>query len=289
MHDPDPSKESFKKTLTKFNSSKLFLIILFTAFFWISGNSSASANTTTLSGKFTGLPNEDVYGYAWVEKKVSGSWIEIESAVTKDIYKEGDYSLNITEAVGTTIRVWSYFQGTTASYLSVSSEFNLTAGTQVRNFAVNSINIQLNLSNSLACNRTWAVASSTNLSESRFGEGIWAPIVSGIVKFAVPSGFEFSISGTCNGNISFDSSATSTSSLQTISVTISSPNITGKISGITNSTNFYGYVQKKNVEDASSSWQISEYSFYPNNQGNYALGLPLGTYKSLQLAIQISS
>ncbi len=279
MHDPDPSKESFKKTLTKFNSSKLFLIILFTAFFWISGNSSASANTTTLSGKFTGLPNEDVYGYAWVEKKVSGSWIEIESAVTKDIYKEGDYSLNITEAVGTTIRVWSYFQGTTASYLSVSSEFNLTAGTQVRNFAVNSINIQLNLSNSLACNRTWAVASSTNLSESRFGEGIWAPIVSGIVKFAVPSGFEFSISGTCNGNISFDSSATSTSSLQTISVTISSPNITGKISGITNSTNFYGYVQKKNVEDASSSWQNSKYSFYPNNQGNYALGLPLGTYR----------
>jgi hypothetical protein len=279
MADPEPSKKNSTISLRKLTPRNLLLIIVFTAFFWISESSSASANTTTLSGKFTGLPNEDVYGYAWVEKKVSGSWIEIESSYTKDIYKEGDYSLDISEAVGTTIRVWSYFQGTTASYLSVSTEFDLTAGTQVRNFAVSSINIQLDLSNSLACNRTWAVASSTNLSESRFSEGIWAPIVSGTVKFAVPSGLNFTISGTCNGNISFESSVTSTSSLQTIAVTISTPNVTGKITGITDSTNFYGYVQKKNVEDASNTWQNSKYSFYPNNEGNYALGLPLGTYR----------
>jgi hypothetical protein len=221
------------------------------------GNSFASANTTTLSGKFTGIPDEDVYGYAWVQKKVSGSWVDTDSGYTKDIYKEGNYSFEISEAVGTTIRVWSNFQGTNGSYLSISSEFELTAGAQSRDIPIGSVNIQLNLSNSLACNGGWANASSTGLVSDRLGEeGVWAPILSGVVKFAVPSGLGYTISGNCNGNITYETTLTSTTNLQTVAVTVSTPNVTGKISGFTNTNNFYASVQTKNTADASATWQI---------------------------------
>ena len=52
MADPEPSKKNSAISLGKLIPRNLLLIIVFTAFFWISESSSASANTTTLSGKF---------------------------------------------------------------------------------------------------------------------------------------------------------------------------------------------------------------------------------------------
>jgi hypothetical protein len=100
------------------------------------------------------------------------------------------------------------------------------------------------------------------------------------VQFSLPTSKTYTFSGSCNGNLTFSISKIASSVLQTISVSVSSPNLTGKIAGITSMSDIWGTVQSKTGVSGESYTEWTDlYWFNTDSKGNYALGIPEGTYR----------
>jgi hypothetical protein len=205
--------------------------------------------------------------------------VEITSSYTKDLYAGQGYTINLGEATGSDVRIWAQFGSTGNAYLSGGESFTVSSTSITKNFSLGSINFTINTSNALACSNGSVNAKSTTAGTSdKFG--VWATInESGTANLSLPSGYTFNLNGRCNGDISFTSSKTASGSLQTIPITIPTPNLTGTISGITASSSIYGIVQSRIFDGISTRWQQVKYGFSTNNSGQYAINLPAGTYR----------
>ena len=254
--------------------STLFLALLYQ----LTSTSSAVAAPTVVTGTISGIP-EGSYGIAWAEKYISGEWVEITSSYTKDLYAGQGYTINLGESTGSDVRIWAQFGSTGNAYLSGTDSFTVNSTSITKNFSLAAINFTLNMSNALACtNGSINARSTTTGTSDKFG--VWATInESGTANLSLPVGFSFNLQGRCNGDITFTSSKTATNSLQTIPITIATPNLTGTISGITSRNTIWGSVQSKVFDGAGSSWNNTKYGFSTNESGQFALNLPQGTYR----------
>ena len=269
-------------TASPSNAIKFFLLTLagiFAGFiFAIFSASSASAAPTTVTGTITGVPDNS-WGMAWGEKLVSGSWIEITSSYTKDLQKGQPYSVNLGEVSGLDVRIWTQFGSEGEGYIGGTDSFTVTSTSMTKNFTLNPTNYKFVASNPLACSNGWITATTTDAGYSE-SFAVTAPINdSGVATFSVPVGINFTFAGRCNGDITFEVTNLSTSSLQTIPVTISTPNVVGTISGLTSSNQIYGQVQSQIFNGIGTRWSYGDYSFGTNASGQFALNLPEGTYR----------
>lgn len=257
----------------------LTLIGLFASFaLSIFSASSANAAPTTVTGTISGIP-DDGYGIAWAEKYISGDWVDIASAYTKDIYKGTTYTLNLGEVSGSTVRVWTQVGGTNTGYLAGSDSFTVTSTSMTKNITLAPINYKFTVSNTLACSSGTINAKPANVGYSeRFSAGAQFD-ETGTVNLSVPPAIDFVFSGNCNGDIAYEIAGTSTNSLQNIPVTIATPNVVGTITGITSKYSIFGQVQSQFFDGFGNTWRGVKYSFRPNDSGQFALNLPNGTYR----------
>jgi hypothetical protein len=262
-----------------FRFAFLSLIGIFAGFvFTIFGASSAHAAPTTITGTISGIP-DDAWGMAWGEKFVSGNWVEISSSYTKDLYKGQPYSVNLGEVSGLSVRVWAQFGSSSGSYIAGTDTFTVTSTSMTKNFSLLPFNYKFNVSNALACLNS-SISASTN--DSGYSERFTLSAVineTGTANISVPPAINFIFLGRCNGDITFEVTNLSTNSLQTIPITIATPNVVGTISGVTSTKRVYGQVQSQTFNGADTKWRGGEYSFGTNSSGQFALNLPEGTYR----------
>jgi len=222
---------------------------------------------------------DDAYGIAWAEKYISGEWVDINGSYTKDIYKDQTYSINLGEATGSSVRIWAQFGNVGTSYLTGGDSFTVSTTSISRNISLSPLNYKFTVSNILACSNAWinAVPADSGYSE-RFTVGTQLN-ETGTANISVPPGISFTFSGHCNGDITFDVTSTSTSSLQTIPITIPTPNVVGTISGITLAGSVWGQIQSQISDGVTTNWRGVKYGFGTNSSGQFALNLPEGTYR----------
>lgn len=270
---------------SKVSPSPFFRVLLYSIttlfvslLFGLLSSSQASAAPTVVTGTISGIP-EDSYGIAWAEKYISGEWVEITTSYTKGLYKGQGYTINLGEASGSDVRIWAQFGSTGFGYLSGTDSFTVTSTSITRNFSLAAPNFRVEVSNALACsNASVNAKSSTTGTSDKFG--VWASFnETGTVSLSLPVGYSFNLIGNCNGNITFNSAKTATSSLQEVPITIATPNVTGTISGITSKTTANGRVQSKIFDGTSTKWQSIKYGFSTNSAGQFAMNLPAGTYR----------
>jgi len=270
------SKFSLRASLRFFSylASTLFVSFLF----GFISSSSASAAPTVVTGTISGIP-DDSYGIAWAEKYISGEWVEITASYTKDLYKGQGYKVNLGEASGSDVRIWAQFGSTGSGFISGTDSFTVTSTAMTKNFSLAVANFQVNVSNPLACSRgSINVKSSTAGTSDKFG--LWAQMnETGTVNLSLPVGYSFDLVGKCNGDISFSSAVTATSTLQTVPITIATPNVVGTISGITSKADIDGRVQSRIFDGISTKWRTVKDGFSTNNAGQFAMNLPVGTYR----------
>jgi len=257
----------------------LTLIGIFAGFiFAIFSAGSANAAPTTVTGTVSGVP-DDYWGMAWGEKYIDSDWVEITSSYTKDLNKGQSFTINLGEVTGSAVRIWIMFNGTGTGYLTGGDSFTVTSTSMTKNFALNSFNYNFAVSNPLAClNGGVSVATSDPGYSDRFKVGAQIN-ETGVATLSVPSGVNFVFSGRCNGDITFEVTSLSTNTLQAFPVTIATPNVVGRITGITTSNSIYGQVQSRIFNGVDTNWRDEDYSYNTNSSGQYALNLPAGTYR----------
>ncbi len=255
-----------------------FSTLILALFYQLTSTSSAVAAPTVVTGTISGIP-EGSYGIAWAEKYISGEWVEITSSYTKDLVAGEGYTVNLGEVTGSDIRIWAQFGSTGSAYLSGGDSFTVSSTSITKNWSLGAINFTVNTSNALACRNGYINAKPTSTGFSdKFG--VWATInESGTANLSLPVGYSFNLNGRCNGDITFTSSKTASSSLQTIPITISTPNLTGTISGITAGSSINGIVQSRVFDGISTKWQQNKYGFSTNDSGQFAINLPPGVYR----------
>jgi len=248
-----------------------FIFLIFSAGF-------ASAAPTTVTGTITGIP-DDSWGMAWGEKLVSGNWVEISSSYTKDLRKGAPYSVSLGEVSGSTVRIWAQFGSNGGAYIAGTDSFTVTSTSMTKNFTLSPFNYKLEISNPLACSTGFI--SITTLDDG-FTERFSASAGindTGVANLSLPSSVNYVFSGRCNGDITFVVNSLSTSNLQTVPITIATPNVIGTISGVTSGNRIYGQVQSQIYNGIDTKWRNSEYSYSTNSSGQFALNLPTGTYR----------
>ena len=246
--------------------------------FTIFSATSASAAPTTVTGTISGIP-DDYWGMAWAEKYIGSDWVEIATSYTKDLYKGQPYTVNLGEATGSAVRIWAMFNGPGTGYLTGGDSFTVTSTSMTKNLALTPFNYKFVASNTLAC-LNGGVSATT--SDPGFSDkfNISTPInETGVATLSVPAGINFVFSGRCNGDISFEVTSLSTNTLQAFPVTIATPNVVGRITGITTSNSIYGQVQSLIYNGIDTNWRDGDYSFGTNSSGQFALNLPAGTYR----------
>jgi hypothetical protein len=257
----------------------LTLIGIFAGFiFAIFSAGSANAAPTTVTGTITGIP-DDSWGMAWGEKLVSGNWVEITSSYTKDLRKDVPYSVSLGEVTGSTVRIWAQFGSNGGGYIAGTDSFTVTSTSMTKNFTLSPFNYKLEISNPLACSTGFI--SITTLDDG-FTERFSASAGindTGVANLSLPSSVNYVFSGRCNGDITFAVNSLSTSNLQTIPVSIATPNVIGTISGVTSGNRIYGQVQSQIYNGIDTKWRNSEYNYSTNSSGQFALNLPVGTYR----------
>lgn len=254
------------------------LTLFVSLLFGLSSSNQASAAPTVVTGTISGIP-DDSYGIAWAEKYISGEWVEITTSYTKDLYKGQGYKINLGEASGSDVRIWAQFESTGSGYLSGTDSFSVTSTAITKNFSLAAANFKVDVSNPLACSSgSINVKSSTIGTSDKFG--LWAQMnETGTVNLSLPVGYSFDLEGKCNGDISFSSAVTATSTLQAVPITIATPNVVGTISGITSKADVNGRVQSRISDGTSTNWRTVKDSFSTNNTGQFAMNLPVGTYR----------
>jgi len=263
----------FHISIFKFVSTLLFPLALM-----ILVAQPSHAAGTSVTGTISGIP-KDSYGIAWAEKYISGDWVEISASYTKDITSPGNYTIDLGDSLGSDVRIWAQFSGTGLAYLTGSDSFTVSSSTMTKNLSLGTPNVSLTFSNPLACNAgSISADSASGGMPNNFS--LWAGInESGTVNLKLPTGYTFKISGHCNGDIAISDSVTTTSSLQSRSISIPTPNVSGTISGITSSTSVYVQVQSIITEGSTTRWANCEYGLLPNNSGQYLINLPQGSYR----------
>jgi hypothetical protein len=276
--------DSSRKQLLKMTSVKrafrTFLYslagVFFTLFFSVFSSSSAQAAPTVVTGTISGIP-DGAWGLAWAEKYISGEWVEITSSYTKEF--GSNFQIELGEATGSDVRIWARYGRDGEGYLSGTDSFTVTSTSMTKNFSLGAINVEVNVSNTLAC-ANGSVNALPALDGMSNNFALWANInESGTSKLSLPLGYTFNLKGRCNGDISFTTSKTASGSLQVVPITIATPNITGTISGITSRSSISGMVQSKVFDGVSTKWQHIKFSFSTNDSGQFAMNLPQGTYR----------
>ena len=253
-------------------------IIFFSLLATYFSSSTAHAAPTTVTGTISNIPTD---GYAWArgEKKVGDNWVIIPTAYDKDLQSTGTYTLNLGEVTGSQIRVW-VFVDSGNGYLLGGDAITVSSTSITKNFTVGSINVKLQASNPDHCiNGSSGLRFSTPSSGPNGDEVLWAAMnSSGVANFSLPAGNEIVFRVFCGGGDPTEVTVTTTSSLQTISVTVPTPNLVGTISGVTSSNDVWGCLEKL-VSSGSTSQYECQAKLSTNNAGKFAIKAEQGTYR----------
>jgi hypothetical protein len=254
-------------------------IIFFSLLATYFSSSTAHAAPTTVTGTISNIPADS---YVWVtgEKKVGDNWINIPTALASDIQITGTYTLNLGEVTGSQIRVW-VFVDSGSGYLLGGDAITVSSTSITKNFTVGSINIKLQASNPDHCIHGSAGLSFSTPSAGPIGDEIvWATFgSSGIANFSLPAGNEIIFRVHCGGGKdSIEVAVTTTSSLQTISVTTPTPNLVGTVSGITSHNEVRGCLEKL-ISSSSQNFYQCQVGIPVNGSGKFASKVEQGTYR----------
>jgi len=253
-------------------------IIFFSLLATYFSSSTAHAAPTTVSGIISNIPAN---AYVWVtgEKKVGDNWINIPSARVDDVPITGSYSLNLGEVTGSQIRVWA-FVDSGSGYLLGGDVITVSSTAITKNFTVGSINVKLQTSNPDHCIKGSAGLSFSTPSAGPIGDEIvWATFnSSGLANFLLPAGNEIVFRVFCGGADPVEVTATTTSVLQTIPVTVPIPNLVGTVSGISSTNDVWGCIEKLMSAGSNSRYEC-QYGMSVNNSGLFGVKIPQGTYR----------
>ena len=253
-------------------------IIFFSLIATYFSSSTAHAAPTTVTGTISNIPAD---AYVWVtgEKKVGDNWIPIPGARVDDIQISGSYSLNVGEVTGSQIRVWAFIDSG-SGYLLGGDVTTVSSTSITKNFTVGSINVKLQASTADHCINGSAGLSFSTPSAGPIGDEIvWATFnSSGIANFLLPVGNEIIFRVFCGGADPIEVTVTTTSVLQTIPVTVPTPNLIGIISGVSSTSDLQGCLEVQ-VTSGSSTRYECKYGFSINSSGKFAVKVPQGTYR----------
>jgi hypothetical protein len=253
-------------------------IVFFSFLVTYFSTNTAHAAPTTITGTISNIPT-DAYVQVKGEIKVGDTWVDIPGAWTDKLQETGGYSLNLGEATGSQIRVW-VLADTGSSYLTGGNPVTVNSTSITKNFTFGSINVKLQASNPDHCINGSAGATFSDLSEGALlSDSIYASMnLSGIASFSLPTGNEIVFRVYCGSKDLTEVTVTTTSSLQTITVTAPTPNLVGTISGITNGYDVWGCVEKL-VSTAGPNRFQCQIGISLNNSGKFAARLNQGTYR----------
>jgi hypothetical protein len=255
-------------------------IIFFSLLATYFSSSTAHAAPTTVTGTISNIP-ADAYVWATGEKKVGDNWVRIESAYDKEIQNTGVYNLSLGEVAGSQIRVWIRIESPSGGYLLGGDATTVSSTSITKNYSSGIINIKLQANNASYCINGSVGANFVN-STAGPAEDPQAPSATfsstGIANLSLPAGYDFNFTIYCGGSENPQVSATTTSVLQTIPVTVPIPNLVGTVSGISSTNDVWGCIEKL-VSAGSNSRYECQYGMSVNNSGLFGVKIPQGTYR----------
>jgi large repetitive protein len=238
----------------------------------------AHAAPTTITGTISSIPT-DAYVQVKGEKKVGDTWVDIPGGWTDNYTGVGNYSLNLGEVTGSQIRVW-VLADTGSSYLTGGDPITVNSTSITKNFTFGSINVKLQASNPDHCINGSAQATFSDLSYGTWlADSIYASMnSSGIASFSLPAGEEIVFRVYCGSKDLTEVTVTTTSSVQTVTVTPPTPNLVGTISGITNGYDVWGCLEKLIISGTTNLFQCRA-KVSVNDAGKFATKAEQGTYR----------
>ena len=252
-------------------------IIFFTLLVTYFSSNTAQAAPTTVTGTISNIPT-DAYAWARGEKKVGDDWVSIPSAYDKDLQSTGSYTLNLGEVTGSQIRVWVFIDSG-SGYLVGGDPITVNSTSITKNLTVGGINVKLQASNPDHCINGSSGLRFSDPSSGPNDDSVWATLnSSGIANFSLPAGNEVTFKVYCGGGESTELIVNTTSSLQTISVTVPTPNIVGTLSGVSSSNDVWGCLEKL-VSSGSTNRYQCQVKMSVNNSGKFAIKADQGTYR----------
>lgn len=266
------------EVFTSTNLLRALGIIFFTLLVNYFSSSSAHAAPTTVTGTISNIP-ADAYAWVTAEKKVGSNWINIPGARADDIPVTGSYSLNLGEVTGSQIRLWAFIDSGNG-YLMGGDVITVSSTSITKNFTVGSINVKLQASTADHCINGSAGLRFSTLSEGPIGDEIvWATMTSaGVANFSLPAGNEIILSVFCSSKEPIELTVNTTSSLQTVSVTVPTPNIVGTLAGVSSSGDVWGCLEKL-VSTGGTNRYECRLGISVSNSGKFAIKADQGTYR----------
>ncbi len=242
----DSSRPFFILPLLKFLTylfSTLILGILLSA----ATSTAANAAATTITGKISGVPSGS-WGLSWAEKKVDGEWIRIDGSVDKFDGALGKYTAKIGEENGSLVRIWVIMSNQPGStYVLGGQEFTVSRTSEVKNLSAGAINLRLSIAGvkqKIACSTSWVSLTSEDFPSNK-GYTPNVTFKDGVGNLSLPAGKTYQISGYCGKSKQIALSVEVTSTLKNVEIELPEPNVTGSVSGISDSSSAYGVVQRK--------------------------------------------
>jgi hypothetical protein len=259
---------------------RAFGIIFFSLVATFFSAHAAHAAPTTITGTISNIP-ADAYVSAKAEKKIGDNWVDIPKAWVGDLQASGTYSLNLGEATGSQIRVWIYAENGNG-YLLGSDPITVNSTSITKNFTFESINVKLQVSNPDHCiNGSVAFRFNSPSSGPTQSDLVYANVnSSGVASFSLPTGQSIVFSVYCGSGNPTEVTVTTTSSLQTVSVTVPTPNLVGTVSGVTNSSDVWGCLEKLVSSGSVNRFQCQA-KLSVSNSGKFGIKTEQGTYRIL--------
>jgi hypothetical protein len=262
-------------------TKKLVALFVFVASFLFIGaiaSSQAQAADTTVSGTVSTLTNFES-GFVWAETQSGSSWRFV-VGTNKDIKSDGNYSMDLEGLDGSTVRIAAYAKLSSGSYIKLGDSFTLTTGTTTKNLTLGALNLKINVTPAVACYGSYFWLEQNVWDTAKW---LWIPFSipsGGVVNLSLPAGSSYDFNGSCNGEMPYSTTFTTTSSLQTINVNAGTANISGTVSGVTSADDVIGMVQAKETPwgDVHTDWQ-DIWEIKVTNDGRYAVKVPAGTYR----------
>jgi len=237
--------------------------------------STAQAAPTTVTGTISNIPT-DAYVWAFAEKRVGDDWVNIPGAYVDAL--QNTYSLNLGEVTGAQIRIWLRAD-TGNGYLIGGDSITVNSTSITKNFTFENINVKLQASNPDHCIYGSVGSRFSEPSSGPTQEAAWATInSSGIANFLMPTGQEIVFSVYCGSGEPTEVTVNTTSSLQTITVNVPTPNLVGTLSGVTNSGEVWGCLEKQVVSGTTNRFQCQA-KISVSNAGKFATKAEQGTYR----------
>jgi len=271
-------------------AQKLFAALFFLAaslFVGVIASPPAHAVETTVTGKVSTLTNFES-GFVWAESQTAGAWRFIVGS-NKELKSDGNYSIDLEGLSGATVRIAAYAKLTSGSYIKLGDSFTLATGSTTKNLALGSLNIKVNVTPAIACYGSYFWLEHSVWDSAKW---LWIPFSvpsGGVVNLSLPSGYAYDFNGSCNGDMPYTSTFTTTSSLQTINVSAGTANISGTVSNVTSADDVIGMVQAKETPwgEVSTDW-MDIWEIRVTSDGRYAAKVPAGTYR-IKMNPQVTS